>query len=471
MSTAHLLLPADAEAFRLRFLRHVRESELLREGDPVVVACSGGLDSTALLHLLRFTPELDLAITVAHFDHRMRPESAADARWLRGVARAWEVAVEIGEARDVPAGEARARALRYDFLREVQGGGAHRLLTAHHADDQAETVLFRVLRGTGPYGLSGIPERGRSGLIRPLLPFRRHELEDYARRARVPFRTDPSNLDPRFARNVLRHEILPRLERSVAAGAVGALARLARLARQEEEAWRSVLPGLLEPLVREETDRRIVLDRMRFLALPPALAARLLRELLRRLGVTQNEAGTRAALEFTSSGVSGRAIHLPGGVLLAREFDRIVLARRPAPETPAETAGPAPEDVLLEIGHPGEGSGCLVLGGRVHRIEWSLAGRVRGAWVEAFPEGSLAFPLRWRGWRSGDRVRLRHGSKKLSRLFAEARIGAGERGRWPVLEDGSGRLIWAPGVARSRDVALPGPEENLTIGVTEIDAA
>ena len=443
---------------RRRFLDHVEARGLLSGGERVLVACSGGVDSTVLLHLLRFRNDLSLRISAAHFDHRMRPGSAGDARWVRGLARAWEVPLVAGEAEAAPEGEDQARRARYAFLREARRAtGSRRLLTAHHADDQAETVLFRVLRGTGIAGLGGIPERGPDGILRPLLPFRRGELLAYAERHRVPYLTDPTNRDPRFARNVLRHEILPRVEEAVAPGATPALLRLARLAAREEEAWGSLLPGLLEGVLVETGEGGIVISRTSLLAFHPALRARLLREVLRRLGVVLDEAGTRAALEFTSSGASGRRHDLPGGLILAREFDHVVLSRRGKDE-----------DELLDIVEPGEGEGRLTLAGRTHRIEWTRSGTPVGRWVEAFA-GRLTFPLRFRGWSPGDRIRMPYGSKKLKKLFAEARVPAGERWRRPVLVDGEGSVLWVPGLARSEKAGAPGAEQGLIIGVTEAD--
>jgi len=206
-------------------------------GDPVagrmVVAFSGGLDSCVLLHLLRFGATGDAEILVAHFDHAMRRESAADADWVRGLCQAWGLAVTIARAEATLTSEDTARVARYDFLERVraeEGGG--RLLTAHHADDQAETVLFRVLRGTGIEGLSGIPTSREPGIIRPLLGFWREELEAYAGAVGLSWRDDASNADLGYARNAIRGSLLPLAETHVARGARRALVRLAGIARE-----------------------------------------------------------------------------------------------------------------------------------------------------------------------------------------------------------------------------------------------
>jgi tRNA(Ile)-lysidine synthase len=440
-----------------RFRAHVLERAFFADGDRLVLACSGGLDSCTLAHLLRFTPGLPrVELVLAHFDHRMRPESAGDARWLRGLARAWELPLVVGEAQETLASETEARTARYRFLTAVEKDW---LLTAHHADDQAETVLFRILRGTGLDGLRGIPERGAGGVLRLLLPFRRAELEVYARRARVPYREDPTNAHPRYARNVIRHELLPRAESAVASGATRSLVRLARLARQEEEAWRSLLPALLAGVLEESGEGRLVISRKALLAYHPAVRARLLRELARKLGCVLDEAGTRAALEFTSSGASGRRSALAGGLVLSREFDRLVLS------SGASTGLFG----CVELLAPGDGERTFALGERTWRAQWTRRPGANGLWTQAFELDALGFPLKLRGWVQGDRIRLTYGSKKLKKIFAEARVPAGERSLRPVLVDRAERVLWIPGLARSVEAPEGDAGARLTISVTETE--
>lgn len=427
------------------------------EGDTVVVAVSGGLDSVALLHLLRFTPGLPrLRLVVAHVDHGMRPPSAADADWVRGLARAWGLVFHAARLDPVPTSESAARWARYAFLSEVlERERATRILTAHHADDQAETVLFRALRGTGIRGLAGIPER-RGRVWRPLLGLRREQLERYARSVGLGWREDPSNRDMRFARNALRHEVLPALEAGAAPGARRALVGLARRARQEEEAWQSLLPGLLDALGIEREPGRISLSREGLRAHHPGVRARLLRAVARELGSPLKESGTRAALEFTNYCESGRERHLSAALTIRREFDRLVLARPRASE----------EDRSVLIPGPAAGEGRLVVGGRSFHIRWDTARSV-GRWEEAFSVGDVRFPLRVRGWAPGDRVRLACGTKKLKKVFLEARTPASERYRVPVVVDETARVVWAAGVARSCVARPQNGEEALYIGITD----
>jgi len=450
--------PRTGSRFEERFKAHLATLGSPAPGERVVVAVSGGVDSLVLLHLLRFAvPVSDLALHVAHFDHRMRTGSAADARWVGGLARTWGLPVTVGSAETVPSGEEEARDARYAFLDRVRSEtGAAWLLTAHHADDQAETVLFRIFRGTGIRGLAGIPERRSPGVLRPLLPFWRHEIVDYAARVRIHPRIDPSNRDVAFARNRLRHEVIPNLEQTVAPHLRRALVDLAERAREDERAWEEVLEGVLEALETTAEPHGFSVALAPLLGYDSAVRARVLRELARRLGGPLDKAGTRAALKFARAGSSGRSLDLSGGLLLRRDFDRLVMTR----------AAPGGEDSPLDLPDALDGAGTFTAGGRRYQAEWSVAGAVDGKWVERFAADHLAFPLHLRAWRPGDLIRMPYGAKKLKKLMAEARIPAVERRRQAVLEDALGQVLWVPGIARS---ALMSTDDgsSLTIGIAD----
>lgn len=414
-------------------------------GVRLLVAVSGGCDSVALLHLLRFHGgDAGVVLHAAHLDHAMREGSEADARWVAGLCAAWGVPLVSERLERAPRTEDEARRARHAFLRRAaDAAGADLIATAHHADDQAETVLFRVLRGTGLSGLAGIaPRAGR--LVRPLLPFWRREVRAYARAAGLRWREDPTNRGEDPVRNRIRHRLIPLAERRVAPGARRSLVRLADLARAEERG----LDALLEPLERASTRREggsLVLARAHFQAYDSAIAARLLRKVLRQFGAVLDRTGTRLALQFITGAPSGRRFRLPDGSHLVAEFDEVRVERE---------RGGAGEDREAVI-PGGEGEGEAEVGGRRLRVAWSTgpwspdtgAGRGRAA----FPLRDLHLPLTVRGRRPGDRILTPGGTKTLKKLFVERRVPLSARSRAAVVADASGRVLWVAGVELARE--------------------
>lgn len=327
-----------------RFHARLRRSGCLDGASSVVVAASGGLDSMTLLHLLRYGgPAPPLPLHAAHVDHRMREESGADAAWLGEVCGDWGVAFHLHAAPAPVRTEAEGRELRYAFFAEVArelGPGAV-VMTAHTADDQAETVLFRIARGSGPRGLGGIRPARSPSLVRPLLPFRRRDVEEYAAAYGVPRREDPSNLDPRWTRNRLRHEIIPALEAAVP-GAASALVSLSGASRLESAALDALLDERIEALAAGPlAGPGFSFARAALAALPDPVLTVLVRRAAARLGGRPGRAATADLLRFTRESPAGREVTLAGGVTVAHEGGSVHFRPAGADGAPAAGAGPS----------------------------------------------------------------------------------------------------------------------------------
>jgi len=399
-----------------------------------------------------------LDLVVAHADHGIHPESATVARRVEALARAYELPVVMERlGLGLGTSETRAREARYDWLRRLaRETGARYLFTAHHADDQVETVLLRVLGGSGPAGLAGMAAvspvplgRGGGGgagplLVRPLLPFRAAAIHRYLAAHGLSGWRDPANGDPAHLRSWLRGELLPAIRERIpdVERRLGRLARQARLVRTAWDQALDQLPGL-RPEVAGET---VSVDRAALLGLPRALQVTLLAALARRAGCVVGPSRAARALRALRHAGSGSTADLGAGWRLERTPDRLRLLPPPS--------GPEPEPIPLE-GARGEAE----WGG--WRVVWQVepapppAEQVRDGLTAWFAPARL----RVRSWRAGDQLRpLRGRGRRLAvRCFQDKHVPRSERRRWPLVEE-EGELLWIPGVCRS-DARVPGPGE------------
>jgi tRNA(Ile)-lysidine synthase len=420
----------------------IRRHAMLAGGETVLAAVSGGADSVALLLLLhRLAPEWRLSLHVLYVDHQLRPHSARDGEGVRRLAARFAVPADAVAATVAPGGsrEAAARVARYRALEDhADRIGAHRIAVAHTADDQAETVLMRLLAGSGVRGLAGIPPtRGR--IIRPLLAERREALRALLVGAGIEWIEDPSNADRAFLRNRVRHELLPVLREAYNPEIVGALVRLAGRARSTTSAVEDVAARELGRLARVGP-AELILPLIELQALPGEIAAEVLRQGAVRLG-------GRASLRAWAHGGLRRALVGPAprrafsldGVTVEVSGDRLRLGRGPASSiesraVPVPGTLPLPEaGVVLEVS-VGSPEACVISLGR---------------WCVVFDADALSGPLLVRSRRTGDRMTPFGATeeRRVKRLLIEARLPRWERGRVPIVQAGP-HIVWIGGVRR-----------------------
>lgn len=462
-----------------RMLETIHRHGMIRAGDRTGVGVSGGADSVALLLLLReLRAQLGISIFVLHFNHQLRGvEADEDERFVKDLTAEFHFEFIPGRA-DV-AGEAgrngwnledAARRLRYQFFSSAAAAqGLNHVAVAHTADDQAETVLAHLLRGTGLTGLAGIyPVAGL--VIRPLLEIGREELRVYLRDGGRAWREDSTNEDTSRMRARIRHRLLPMLREDFAPQAVSRLARLAGHAREEESFWQSLERERFEALTSRDSQGNIAvkiddlffplpsLARESTLALTRRLVRRIAAELLgARSNLTARH--VQDVLDLAEKSRSGARIELPG-IVVRHIFDRLEFSA--AHVSALSDAGNMPQGKQFEyaIAAPrASNPSCIVVPEIGRRFDLKLIDWPTGSGETIQHWGALDFErLRWpltlRSWRPGDSFRPcgRQRARKLKRLFLESRVPQGARATWPVLTS-DGQLVWASGYPVAEEFA------------------
>lgn len=459
-------------------------------GDRVGVAVSGGADSVALLRLLeRLAGQLGVRLAVLHFNHQLRgAESEGDERFVAELAAGFSL--EFFPGRQDVAGTARrqgwnledaARRLRYAFFSAAaEQHRLARIAVAHTADDQAETVLARLVRGTGPAGLAAIyPVRDH--VVRPLLEVRRDELRGYLEALGQRWREDATNLDTTRLRARLRHQILPMLERELQPAIVPHLCRLAEMAREDEAFWGILVAGRLAALSRRE-GARLGIRCADLLAPPPeagsqtsedarlALARRLVRGLFESVRGDRRRFAARhveQVLHLATENLSGHRIALPG-VVVERSFEWIWFEPAPAAAVTSEAVAESNETRAsgggfflrrLDLGSVGETT--IVVVPEIRRrfrlkvIDWPAGPSETSEEWGVLDRDLLRSPLVLRNWRPGDSFRPqgRRHAYKLKRFLRENRVAMRDRAGWPVLTSAE-NVAWVRGLPVAEKFAL-----------------
>lgn len=453
-------------SIELRMEQYIKQEGLLSPGDSVVLAVSGGPDSTALLHMLKkLASRWQLKLHVAHLDHGFRgEESRREAEWVASLAARLGVDCTVKHV-DVPAmaaagGKANmqemARQVRYAFLLETaRRVGAGIIALGHHADDQAETILMKLLRGTSLTGLSGMsPSSMRDGvkLVRPLLRIYKEEIEAYLHEHGYDYCTDSSNLSRKYARNRLRLDVLPMLK-SFNPELAETLNRMADIVRDEDRFLHHMAEDAANRIFRR-TASSCTGSRERFLELDVALQRRVIKLILSYLCANQEQAESihieqvREAIRQAAS--PSMTLDLPG-VTFKREYDQVRFI-----------AGAHMSDMRAyhyTVPHPNVRLMIEETGAELHFRELAcaeLASLRDGHGIDMrsayFDLDHVVFPLTVRSRLPGDRIQLPNmpGTKKLKELFIDLKVPPSIRSAVPCILDGEGRMIWVCGIRRSQ---------------------
>ncbi len=421
---------------------------MLRAGRSVGVAVSGGADSVCLLHaLLLLAPQRDLRLHVLHLNHNLRgEESREDAEFVRRLAAALALPVTVSQA-DLASStdnlEQAGRHARLTFFRQaLSAGTVDRVALGHTLSDQAETVLFRFLRGSGTAGLAGIRPVTSDGLIRPLIEIDRADVEQFLRQRSIPWREDSSNTSMRFARNQIRHGLMPLLARDWNPAIAETLAHTAAWAQAEETYWEEELDRLsIGRLI--EKNGAVLLHAPALDALPPAAARRLIRRAIERAKGDLRGAGFNHVEEVRrlTQRRQGHG-HAPvPGLEVVRSFEWLRLSPLPAgPRNGAyRIAAPVPGSVRLP------GSGSVISLELIEKPEtFEAFESVYNIGMGCVDWRCVSSSLEFRNWMPGDQYQPfgSSGAEKIKTLFQRVRIPVWERRGWPVLWDGQS-IVWA----------------------------
>jgi tRNA(Ile)-lysidine synthase len=452
-----------------KVIRTIERYRMVQPGDRVLIGLSGGADSVALTELLvELRPRLGITLVLAHLNHGLRAEAEEDEAFCRSLSERLSLPfasglVDVAERarKSRRSIEDEGRIARYQFLEaQAERFGAQRIAVGHTLDDQAETFLLRLLRGSGGRGLGAIHPVKDCRIVRPLIDLRRGEIESYLEGRGASFREDASNADPRFTRNRIRHEELPRLSSAYNPRLVETLARSASLLRDEEEWMEAETRAAFDGLAAVSPDE-IRLERSRLSRYPLALRRRLVRAAIERLRGLDNisQRHIEDVLALAEEGQSGRELHLPG-LLVALSFDQMrIRIGSTAPARDIRERGYNGFEYRLSIPARVRIPECLgTLSARIAEPNRGPDGPERQEGQAPAGTGEIDSPpfgnavivgfdgrlpeLKVRSPRPGDRFHPlgAPGSKPLSRYLMERKVSRDLRSRVPLVVRGAASL-------------------------------
>jgi len=435
---------------RAKVREFIAANSLFCPGDRVGVAVSGGVDSVSLLHALKSLAELKLDLTVCHLDHGLRPESNRDAEFVQDLAARSGLPFVLARLEVAAYAKAKhfslemaARDLRYAELTRI-AADLHlcRVALGHHLDDQVETILLRILRGTGLEGLSGMkPVRAGGLFVRPLLGVSRAEILSYAKENGLAWVEDATNRETDILRNRVRLLLLPCLRAEYNHHIDQALLGVSALARETVDYLDEVLMTAWPDLNVHEAPGGLFFSSSALASLPTPLSRLALRRLLARAGGDPGRLSLRATRRIWAFilGAGGPRLSVPGGLVLIRHGSEFFLGRSIVAPVMSPKIVPVPGEVPLPDG-------------RILAAEWWEGNLPDWAGVtgnEVFLDGDVpAWPLTVRSRRPGDRFFPLGlgGQKKVKEVLIEAKIPRDARNAVPLVTDSRDRVVWLAGI-------------------------
>ncbi len=446
--------------------RTIEKYGLLDRGDRVVAAVSGGPDSVALLAVLKdlFIP-YGLILKVAHLNHGLRGrESDREEIFVRDLCKSMDIPFFSRKA-DIPAARRASRGTleeicrqeRYRFFEEVRARvGFNKIALGHHLDDQAETVMMRILRGSGPEGLKGmVPFRDRV-FIRPLIEVTRKEITGFLEKRGMTAMTDSSNASDFCLRNRIRRGLMPELKERYNPRLAENLGRMADILRMEDDWMQKTVEGVLKEWGLDEEKEVTTLPVPGLRHLHEALRHRIVKTVLSDLSPAPNRVGYRhveAVMKLLAGDAPGATLDMPFRIRVRREYDRLYFERKG--DLPAAPSGKAARAFRFDVSVPGE----VVIAEIGTRLSFQLVDTSQVApnsdQTVFMDADAIAFPLTLRSWNPGDRIQPlgMAGTQKVQDLFINEKVPRAKREDILLLADRES-VLWIPGIRLSERVRV-----------------
>jgi tRNA(Ile)-lysidine synthase len=452
--------------------RYIEYYGMIQPGDKVVLGFSGGADSVALLHVLRELQEpLQFQLFAAHVNHGLRGQAALDdAKFAEDICKSWGISFFLKEvdiralAKEKQQSEEEAgRVVRYGFFKEIMDRiKGNKIATAHHKNDQAETILHNIIRGTGMQGLTGIKPFRNGVIIRPFLDVARQEIEDYLEKQQIPFRTDATNADSIYTRNRIRNQLLPDLAQNYNPDIVDSLARMGDILREEDNFLISYCKNLYEEMV-SYAPKQVELDLRKFNNCHPAVKRRLVRLAVEDIRGDLDGVGhshVEAVIRLAECSQTGSRTIIPAGSLNKRRIAALIgysylvfrVENGEEPITDFEKVLPVPGKLTLEE-----------LDLSITSLIWDKSkGFSFSPWCIYIDKDKLKGSLSLRLRRDGDRFKPlgMEGSKKLKDYFIDNKVPRDKRSRIPLLVDRE-NIIWVVGYQINHDYRITDTTTNI----------